>query len=51
MPANLPQVNQDVTILVKGKLIEVEAKNADYNNFDSIRVRPSKVTVEGGKKG
>lgn len=50
LPGHLPQVNQDVTLLVKGKLVKVQAKNADYNEFDNIMVRPSSVKVEGGGK-
>ena len=50
LPSHLPQVNQDVTILVKGKLVKVAAKEADYNDLATITVRPSKVTVEGGSK-
>mgnify|MGYP001562516634 FL=1 len=51
LPSHLPQVNSDVTLLVKGKLVKVAAKDAEYNDFAAITVRPSKVTVEGGKKG
>ena len=51
LPSHLPQVNQDVSILVKGKLVKVAAKGADYDSYDCITVQPSKVTVAGGKKG
>ena len=51
LPGHLPQVEQDLTLTVKGKLIKVAAKDADYNEFACITVRPSKVTVAGGKKG
>ena len=51
LPGHLPQVNQDVTLVVKGKLVKVASKDADYNDFAYITVRPSKVAVEGGKKG
>ena len=51
LPGHLPQVGQDVSLMVKGKLVKVAAKDAEYNDFACITVRPSKVTVEGGKKG
>ena len=52
LPSHLPQVNQDVTLMVRGKLVKVAAKGADYDSYDCITVQPSKVTVEGGgKKG
>ena len=52
LPSDLPSVNQDVTLTVSGKLVKVAAKNADYNDFDNITVRPSKVTVgKQGKRG
>ena len=50
LPGHLPQVNEDVTLVVKGKLVKVAAKDADYNDFACITVRPSKVAVEGGSK-
>lgn len=50
LPSDLPSVNQDVTLMVKGKLVKIASKGADYNDFDSITVRPSRVKVEGGKK-
>mgnify|MGYP001558203306 CR=1 FL=1 len=50
LPGHLPQVNQDVTLTVKGKLVKVAAKGADYDSYDCITVQPSKVTVEGGGK-
>ena len=50
LPSHLPQVNQDVTLTVRGKLVKVAAKGADYDSFDCITVQPSKVTVEGGGK-
>jgi len=50
LPSHLPQVNSDVTLMVRGKLVKVAAKGADYDSYDCITVQPSKVTVEGGGK-
>ena len=52
LPAHVPSVNSEVTLTVKGTLVKVAAKDAEYNDYANITVRPSKVTVGGGgKKG
>ena len=50
LPDNLPSVKKSVRLIVTGTLVEVEAKNSDYNEYDRIRVRPDSVKVEDGKK-
>lgn len=45
LPGHLPQVGQDVSLMVKGKLVKVAAKDAEYNDYPSIAVRPSSVVV------
>jgi len=43
-------VESEITLIVKGKLVKVAAKDAEYNDYANMTVRPSKVTVEGGGK-
>ena len=50
LPAHLPAVESEITLIVKGTLVKVAAKDADYNDFACITVRPSSVVVNGGKK-
>ena len=50
LPGHLPQVEQAVTLTVKGTLVKTAAKDAEYNDYASITVRPSGVVVNNGKK-
>ena len=50
LPPHLPSVNSEVTLTVKGTLVKVAAKDAEYNDYACITVRPSSVVVNGGKK-
>ena len=54
LPKNLPDVESTVSLVVRGKLIRVAAKDGDYTGeFPCITVRPDSVVVQGknGKPG
>jgi len=50
LPPHLPAVESEITLTVKGKLVKVAAKDAEYNDYANITVRPSSVVVNDGKK-
>jgi len=50
LPSRLPAVNSEVTLTVKGTLVKIAAKDADFNEYATITVRPSSVVVNDGKK-
>lgn len=50
LPSGLPEVKQDVTVVVKGKLLRVQAgRKGDWPQYDSIKIQPESVAVSGHK--
>jgi hypothetical protein len=50
LPKDLPEVESEVSLNVRGKLVKVAAKDAEYNDYACLTVRPESVTVAKGKK-
>jgi len=50
LPKDLPNVEESVSLMVRGKLLKIAAKGGDYDMYATLTVQPDSVRVMSKEK-